>query len=347
MTEREARTMTETRDEVEARAADLLQRRRLLRWNSIDQAELDAWLSEATSHRVTFLRLEASVARVERAIELRPPRLSRSIVAPRTRVPFLAIAASFALIAGLGFAAKQYFQAPPDRTYSTDVGGRALLNFADHTQIELNTDTVVRYRMTNKERTVWLERGEAWFHVAHNKANPFAVIVGTHRVTDLGTEFVVRRAADRMEVALLNGRATLSTEGAQTATLVPGDDALATMSSVSVMHKTSQEFADELAWRRGMLVFRNARLADAVREFNRYNETKLVIADPSIADKKFSIEIKNDNVEGFLQLAEAVLDIHVDREGNDILLSGSRHATNTGQSANGRSKQTVIETVRQ
>ena len=349
MTGREDKLSSEPRDEVEARAADFLQRRRLLRWNSIDQAELDAWLAEATSHRVTFLRLEASVARVERAIELRPPRLRRGIAVPRARfrTSFLAIAASFALIAGLGFAARQYLQPPPDRTYSTDVGGRALLNFADHTQIELNTDTIVRYRMTNHERTVWLERGEAWFHVAHNAANPFAVIAGTHRVSDLGTEFVVRRGAGRMEVALLNGRATLSSEGAQSAMLTPGDDALATASSVSVTRKTPGELADELAWRRGMLVFRNARLADAVREFNRYNETKLVIADPSIADRKFSIEIKTDNVEGFLQLAQAVLDVRIDREGNDILLSGRRHSVGASRAVNARIKQTASETVRQ
>ena len=47
--------------------------------------------------------------------------------------------------------------------------------------------------------------------------------------------------------------------------LKPGDDALATPVSLTVTRKTPQELANALAWRRGMLVFRNTRLADVVR----------------------------------------------------------------------------------
>ncbi len=323
MTEAGLTNTAESREEVEAQAADFLQRRRLLRWNSIDQAELDAWLRESTSHRVAFLRLEASVTRVERVAELRPPGQRRLISGRRLRfaVPFLASAVSLAAMVTIGFAVERYFLTPPDHTYSTEVGGRALLKFADRTQIELNTDTLVRYRMTTRERTVWLEKGEAWFHVAHNAANPFTVIVGTHRVTDLGTEFIVRRGAGDMEVALLKGRAALSTQGAQTAMLTPGDEAVATPVSMSVTRKTPRELSDEFAWRRGMLVFRNTRLADAVKEFNRYNQTKLIIADPSIAGVKFSAEVKTENFEDFVNIAQTVLNLHVDRAGNDILLS--------------------------
>jgi transmembrane sensor len=318
---------TTNAEETEARAADFLHRRRVHRWTDVDQAELDAWLDESTLHRVAYLRLEEGEARfearIERIAEARPGDLDRLKVKRRRAyaMPFLAIAASLGLITLLGFAAQTYFLKPADRTYSTDTGGRAILKFAGGTQIELNTDTVVRFRMTGEERTVWLEKGEAWFHASHDASRPFNVIVGKHRVTDLGTEFFVRRDPDGMEVTLLKGRAALSTEGAQTAMLSPGDDAVAGPASMSITRKTPQKLADELAWRRGMLVFRNTRLADAVREFNRYNATKFVIADPSIADLKLSVEIQNDNCEGFLQLAETVLNLRVNREGNDFLIS--------------------------
>ena len=319
----------EALDAIETRAAEFLLRRRLNRWTDADGDELDAWLDESTSHRIAYLRFEEGEALIERVAGGRPSELDRLFGRRQRRyiVPLLAIAASAAFVVALGFAAQRFLQAPPDRTYSTDVGGRALLNFADRTQIELNTDTVIRYRMTNRERTVWLERGEAWFRVAHNAANPFAVIAGKHRITDLGTEFVVDRGAGRMEVTLLKGRATLSTEGAQTAMLTPGDDAVATPVSMAVTHRTPQEIADALAWQRGMLVFRNTRLADVVREFNRYNETKLVVADPSIAGVKVSAELKTDDYEGFLQLAQALLHLRIDRRGNDILISRIRAGT--------------------
>lgn len=311
-------------DAISERAADFFERLRFGDWTETDQAELDAWFAESALHEVAFLRLEGSIAIAEDLVALRPFKPARGdedkFEYRRFAIPLLA-AASLALAVVFEKPIVNYVMQTPDRTYSTDVGGRTLLTFADHTQIELDTDTAVRFRITGEERTVWLEKGEAWFHVAHNAANPFSVIVGKHRVTDLGTEFVVRRGAEGMEVALLNGRATLSTEGAQTATLTPGDDAVATPVSMSIVRRTPQQLADELAWRRGMLVFRNAKLSDVVREFNRYNTTKLVIADPSIAGDKITADIKTDDYESLLRLSEAALNLRADREGNVIRIS--------------------------
>jgi transmembrane sensor len=319
--------LSEAHDTISEHAAEYFERRRFGGWSDKDQAELDAWLAESFLHRAAYLRVEGAFARAEHLVALHPrefgqgaPGGVRKIVRHRFVLPFLA-AASIALMAELAIPYVISLMQPPDRTYSTEVGGRTLLKFADGTVVDLNTDTAVRFRMTNEERTVWLEKGEAWFHVSHNAANPFTVIIGKHRVTDLGTEFLVRRGADGMEIALLNGRATLSTEGAPIAVLAPGDDAIATPVSMSMNRKTPQELADELAWRRGALMFRSTRLADAVREVNRYNRTKIIIADPSVADMKFTGEIKNDNVEGFLYLAQSMMKLRVDRQGMDILLS--------------------------
>ena len=321
---------TSPRGDIDARAVEFIQRRRFQRWTDADQRDLDAWLDESTLNRVAFLRLEMRAERIERLADLRSPRRSLVVALPRFHFPFrviMAAAAAFSLMVILGFAARQYFLKPADRVYSTDVGGHATLRFADRTEIELNTDTVIRYRMTTRERTVWLDRGEAYFRVAHNASNPFTVIAGNHKVTDLGTEFLVRRAAGgvpkRLEVALVKGRAELSSEGphAQVAMLTPGDEAIATPASISFSRKTAQQLADELSWRRGVLAFRNTRLADVVAAFNRYNDTKLVVADPSIADMKFSAELPTDDYEDFLHLAETVQDLRVDRQGQTILLS--------------------------
>ena len=316
-------------DIVSERAADFFARRRFGQWNDADQAELEGWLAQAVSHHVAFLRLQGIAARADHVAAVRALKLRKSAAKSesgiryrRFAVPLLA-AASVTLFAALGFPYLNSWLRPADRTDSTDIGGRTLLSFADHTQIELNTDTAVRVRMTTAERTVWLEKGEAWFHVAHDAAHPFAVIVGKHRITDLGTEFLVRRDAENVDVALLKGRASLS-GGTQMATLNPGDEAVATPVSLSVTRKSGQELADELAWRKGMLVFRNTPLAQVVREFNRYNATKLVIADPSIAGEKISADVRTDDYESFLELAEVTLKLHVDREGGVILISRNR-----------------------
>lgn len=316
---------------ISQRAADFLERRRFGEWSDADQAEFDAWIAESFLHRAAYLRLEGAIAYTEHLAAVHTFKAAANgrhrgggALLRQFALPILA-AASIALFADLAIPTVSSLLQQPDRTYSTEVGGRTLLKFADGTEIDLNTDTAVRFRMTNSERTVWLEKGEGWFHVAHNAANPFTLIVGKHRIVDLGTEFVVRRGADRMEVALLSGRASLNAEGGPIAVLAPGQDAVVTRSSVSVTRKTRRELADELAWRRGELIFRSTRLADAVREINRYNATKIVIADPSIADLKFTGEIGNDNFDGFLNIAQSMMKLRVDREGNEILITrGSR-----------------------
>lgn len=323
-------------DPISERAAELFANRRFGPWTDEDEAALDAWLAESALNRVAWLRVRtvatcadeigalhdfrANASRHHRDEESGAFRGIRKFVFPA------ALAASLALLAAGGIPLARYLMRPVEHTYSTDVGGQTLLKFADGTQIELNTSTTVRYRMTTAERTVWLERGEAWFHVAHDAANPFSVIIGNHRVTDLGTEFLIRRnpaqVPGQVEVAVLSGRASLSTEGVPSeASLKAGDDAIATQSSLSITRKTAQELADELAWQRGVLVFRNARLADVVGEFNRYNTTKLVIGDPSIGDLRLSAELQSNDYIAFLNLAEMRLNLRAEREGQDIVIS--------------------------
>lgn len=326
-------------DAISQRAADYFQRRRFWEWSAADQAELDTWLAESALHEVAYLRVQGIIAHTEELAALNPAKFGRGrkgiFIDRRFIVPIL-IAASVAIIAALGFPFVSSLMRPADRIDSTDVGGRTLLSFTDHTEIELNTNTVIRFRMTTAERTVWLDKGEAWFRVAHDAAHPFTVIAGKHRITDLGTEFSVRRDADSVDVALVSGRAALSAAGVQTATLTPGDEAVATPLSLSVTRLTPRELADKLAWRRGMLVFHNTKLADVVREFNRYNTTKLVIVDPGIANEPFSAELKTDDSEAFLNLAKALLNLRADREGNDILISRVSELSKKAVHAHGR-----------
>jgi len=328
---------------VARRAADFVQRQQFWSWSEDDQRELDAWLAESPLHLAAYLRTKGILAYSKHLAAVhsfeidrtRSPRFgwlfSRSFLVPLTTLSLLV----FLVLAAPTIVS--YLTQVPVQAFSTEVGGRSKLHFADGTEFEVNTDTSVRYRMTNRERTVWLDRGEAWFHVAHNAANPFTVIIGTRRVTDLGTELLIRRGPDVVKVSVINGRADLSSD-LQTATLRPGDEAVATPFAVTVTRKTPAELADELAWRNGVVVFHNTRLADAVREINRYNSIQLVVADPAIADVKISTNLRVDATEPFVQLAEAALNLRIEREGNEILLfgHGQKHDVTTLRTKHGR-----------
>ena len=191
------------------------------------------------------------------------PATGHDWLAAARRPLLIGIAAAFALVALSGIAASYLFLKPSERIYTTDVGGRELITFADGTQIELNTDTVLRARMTTDQRTVWLDRGEAYFRVKHDAAHPFVVFAGAHRVTDVGTEFLMRRDPGRLEVTLVEGSAQFGAGDGQRQSvpllLAPGDDVVATAQSMSVTKKPSRDVANALGWRQGVLVFKHTR----------------------------------------------------------------------------------------
>jgi len=317
--------VSERASDIEARAASFLERQIGEEWNDTDRAELDAWLTQSWANRTSYLRLDAAWSRTDRLAALRRPTPDMAEpVQPASRFPaILKFAAALAGIAVLGAGAAVYFSRPQERVFATPVGGHESVAFADGSRIELSTDTVLRTRMTTSGRTVWLEKGEAYFQVKHDAANPFVVIAGNHRVTDLGTKFLVRRDPGRLEVALLEGRVRFEAprSPSQSALLAPGDVVTATTSTMFVTRETQKALTGELAWRRGALMFDNMTLADAAAEFNRYNQRKLIIADPAVARLTIVGKFRTTDVEPFARIIRNVLGLHVEAKGDDIVIS--------------------------
>jgi transmembrane sensor len=121
-------------------------------------------------------------------------------------VPRQWILAAAVLLVVCGLAGWGAWRAWADPTYTTGVGEQRIVRLDDGTRLSLNSGTGVRIAYNNSERRVELERGEAYFEVAHNPARPFIVTAGNHQVTALGTVFVVRYEAAQTAVTLLEGK---------------------------------------------------------------------------------------------------------------------------------------------
>ncbi|HEV2560762.1 MAG TPA: FecR domain-containing protein [Rhizomicrobium sp.] len=297
-------------------AAWIIKRRDSDRWSGEDERTLNLWLDESWAHRVTYWRLDAVWDRADRLGVLYPSRPVRG----RFRPTFLKIAAGLAFVAMIGTGAAYWTTRPTMKTYATSIGGRELVSFADGTKIELNTDTVLRANMTTTARTVWLDRGEAYFQVRHDAAHPFVVMVGRQRITDLGTKFLIRRDAGQLKVALVEGSVRLAAAKPE-ATLKRGDEAIVSANSFSVAKKTAKELANELSWRRGFLVFRHTTLADVATEFNRYNLQKIVIGDAAAAETTIDGTFLTNDPGAFTDAAQTVFGLRVQNRGNLIVVS--------------------------
>jgi transmembrane sensor len=313
--------------QIEASAAAWLERRNFAAWSAQDQAALDSWLDREIAHRVAYVRLNTAWNRTQRLAALRQPMNEQG--APAAKGWFspllLRIAAVAGIVAVIGAGATMALLHPRERVFSTAIGGHETVTFADGSRIELNTSTSLRARMTSSERVVWLDRGEAYFEIKHDAAHPFVVMVGDHRVTDLGTKFRVRRDTSHLEVAVVQGRVTFDTPDSKKlsalAVLTPGDVATASGKNLVVKRQSAQTLTNELSWRQGVLVFDRTTLAQAAAEFNRYNSDKLVIADAGIARRTIGGTFPTNNLEAFIGVTQDLLGLRVERHDHEIVIT--------------------------
>ncbi len=312
-----------TATEIQSRAADWLLERREGQWSDERQIELDAWLEESLAHRIAYWRLDAAWGRADLLGAMRRPAFQRPPAPKRKAWPNLLRITAAVLTVGAVAGAMQWFEAGKtgEKIYATAVGERERLTLADGSQIELNTDTQVRTEIAANQRKIWLDKGEVYFEVKHNEKKPFVVMVGDHRITDIGTKFVVRRDQSEFKVSVLEGIVRLEDSRTAPKILTKGEIAVASPTRTQIVRQSQRELADAMGWQRGVLVFDHTTLGDVAVEFNRYSTTKIVIADPKIAALTIDGTFPSNNSRAFMRLAQAVLGLSVDDRGGEIVIS--------------------------
>jgi transmembrane sensor len=313
---------------VDARAADWMLTKQMAEvWSEQDQEALNAWLAESTSHVAAYWRLDDAWGRAKRLKALRSPtrdarELSESRVKPHV-VSLIAALVVGVLLAGWVWSGQSWRD--DTKTYATPVGGHLTLTLADGSKIDLNTDTTLSLSTSPARRFASLQKGEAFFEIRHDAAHPFVVSVGSHRITDLGTKFLVRSDPTQVSVALIDGSARFESDGrsvpTQSTDLMPGDVAVATIHSMLVSKQSKQELKNRLGWRRGLLIFDNTTLAEAANELNRYNNEKIVIPDHSVARMTIGGTFFENDVPALLNTAKQVFGLSVHQRGNEIVIS--------------------------
>lgn len=314
--------------EIDAVASDWIERREFGPWSDADQKALDAWIGQSLAHRIAFVRIEAGWNGAGRLAALKSsPADFASPDKGGNWGRFFRGATAAAIATVVAIAGIVYYNARPiGSVYATNIGEREVLSLADGSQIELNTDTVVRTTVTANKRMVWLDRGEAYFHIKHDAAHPFVVVAGTETLTDLGTEFSVRRDADRLRVAVADGIVQLDSARRQrndqpARVLRKGDVAVATADNLVISRSSARQLSDELGWRRGVLIFDRTPLIEAAAEINRYTRKKLVIADPIAGQMKIGGTFPKNNVNAITIAARELFGLHVEDRGDQIVIT--------------------------
>lgn len=337
--------------QIEEAAADWIVRRGSDGWSESDQTELNAWLEASTAHRVAFVRLDAAWREAARLKALRAGSgalpapgewgttslfkkddgdSSPAPIAPQVRqVRSSQWAVAASLLVAISVAIGSLLLVPRGEAYSTVVGGLQTVPLPDGSQVTLNTDTDIRVAMTDTERRVELQQGEAFFEVAKDPARPFVVKAGDSRVIVVGTKFSVLRDGDNFRVVVTEGQVRIERERAGSAPhpvteLAPGYIARAKQGDMLVQEKPLAQAEEFLSWRAGLVIFRDTTLFEAAAEFNRYNTRKIVIDDPAIGRIRIGGNFRATNVDAFLRLLEDGFPLVVERQRDRVIVTAAK-----------------------
>ncbi|MBA17327.1 MAG: iron dicitrate transport regulator FecR [Sphingomonas sp.] len=311
--------------EIEQTAASWLVRREQPDWSAEQDAALQQWIAESMEHRAAFWRLEIGWEATERLAAMRSserpePRRYRWLA------PVVAIAASLLIVCSFALLALGSDGAKPPKMVevATAVGARKQVDLTDGSQITLNTDSLMRAAVATGERRVWLDRGEAFFDVAHDASRPFTVFAGDSKVTVLGTKFSIRRDGDTTIVTVAQGRVRvedLSANDDQRATVITAGDMIATRGTSMLVAKQSRQWVeDSLSWRQGVLTFDQVTLEDAAREFNRYNRRQIRIRDPKAAAIRIGGSFDAHDIDAFARLLRTAFGLRITSDEDTITI---------------------------
>jgi transmembrane sensor len=256
----------------------------------------------------------------------------------------------------LGLALGWQFGLFNDGVYTTEPWKQRTVTLADGSTVLLSANTVVEDVTDENRRGAIVHRGEAIFGVVTDKQNPFVVRAADADIIVTGTRFQVRNDEGRVAVTLIEGRVAVERqwsapspqpspargEGVSLETPHAGRSApLASLGFTPYVLEPGQQvaFAENseaaevrevdvdavTAWSRNRLVFRDAPLAEALREANRHASLKLVLKDPSLADVRVNGHFRLGDTESLLAAVRGSFPIEARRaDKNEIVLTRAR-----------------------
>jgi ferric-dicitrate binding protein FerR (iron transport regulator) len=272
---------------------------------------------------------ERMLARLQQTIQTEKP-LNRP---RRHRVRWLAVAASLALLLGLGWGIsrpgdemREFFLPLEYTTIAAPINQQVEATLPDGTRIRLNAGSQIRFAedfIRRQRRDVNLT-GEAYFVVAHNPLKPFTVQVKQARIEVLGTEFNLKEnaAGNSAVVAVTKGKVafrTLHSTGETSLTLLPGDVGTAQRGVVS--KRRLSDVANYLSWFNQRLIFRETSMGEVARQLEQIYGVSIVFSEPSIADRRVTVNVRRESLPRILNKLAEFLYLSYQVEGERILLS--------------------------
>jgi transmembrane sensor len=193
------------------------------------------------------------------------------------------------------------------KTYRTARAEQRVQQLPDGSVLHLNTDSAITVRYSRGERIVDLDRGQAFFEVAHEDPRRFRVQAGPAAVVAVGTQFDVYRKSRSVLVTVAEGTvAVFAGSAPPLGAAIP-----LARHSVRLGAGYQLEVSDRIgaprhvdalaavAWLKRQIAFQDEPLGEVAAEFNRYGRVALEIDDQTLRDLPISGVFDVDDTDSF------------------------------------------------
>ncbi|MDQ8028050.1 MAG: FecR domain-containing protein [Brevundimonas sp.] len=212
------------------------------------------------------------------------------------------------------------------RLYESAPGQISDVVLADGSKVTLDAGSAIRVALSDDVRRVTLERGAAYFEVAHDADHPFQVGLRDRNVIVTGTRFVTAMEAERAVVSLLEGRVVIADRDAAHPNalttglaLTPGDEARYRPGG-AVVRKARTDLDAATAWRKRRLIFQDAPLSEVVAALSRYSDRPLLLAQTGADDLRVTAILPLEGDAPLIERVDALLPVRVQQTADGRVL---------------------------
>jgi len=207
------------------------------------------------------------------------------------------------------------------------------LTLADGSVVTLGARSWITVDLNEKVRRIILLAGEAYFSVASDPTRPFIVDAGDARIEVVGTRFEVSLIPEGVTVSVAEGIVELI----QSAPVTAADDSSGQPAEVRKILKkgekavASPQMPEDAvtpvdvdvpgAWRKGRLIYQNARLDQVIADARRYYTGRIVLASPELGDLRVTATFGSDDITAIIHLISEQMPVTVEwRDNGDAVL---------------------------
>ena len=189
--------------------------------------------------------------------------------------------------------------------YAAAVGRVESVTLPDGTKAQLDSGASMSWSETASERRVHLHAGIVAFETAMDATRDFVVQSATLQARPVGTVFAVSANDAKWSALVQSGQVRITLNESEASVQIAAGEAAVRGAGGQELSTAPIDIGRALAWRTGILDFKDEPLSDVIATLDRYKPGRIVLLNDDVAAQRFNGVLSLDNIDQALEVVAA------------------------------------------